>query len=37
MKQVKYDNNPPDGGIEQKKLTNLEDASCSLMMGIPTK
>ena len=37
MKQVKYGNKPPDGGGEQKTLVNVEDASCIIMMGIPTK
>ena len=29
--------NPPGGGREQKILVNAEDASCSLMMGVPTR
>ena len=37
MKQGKYGNKPPYGRGEQKKLVNVEDASCILMMGIPTK
>ena len=28
---------PPDGGGQQRTLVNVEDASCSLMMGIPTE
>ena len=37
MKQVKSCTNPPDGGGEQKTLVNVEDASCIIIMGIPTK
>ena len=37
MKQVKYGNKHPDGGGEQKTLVNVEDALCSLVMGIPAK
>ena len=37
MKQVKSGNKPPDGGVEQKILVNVEDASCILMMGIPNE
>ena len=36
-KQVKYGNKTPDGGGEQNTLVNVEDASCSIMTGIPTK
>ena len=36
MKQGKNDNNPPYLG-DQKALVNAKDASCSLMMGSPTK
>ena len=36
MKQEKPGNKPPYGG-EQKTLVNVKDASCSLVMGIPTK
>ena len=37
MKQLKSGNKPPDGGGEQKKLVNVEDTSCILMMRILTK
>ena len=30
-------NKPPYGGGEQKKLVNVEDSLCSIIMGIPTK
>ena len=36
MKQEKYSKNTPGGG-DQKSLVNVKDASCSLMMGAPTK
>ena len=35
MKQNKSSNKPPGGG-DQKALTNVKDALCSLMMGSPT-
>ena len=34
--QDKYSNKPPGGG-DQKALVNVEDASCSLVMGSPTE
>ena len=37
MNQGKFGNNPPYGLGEQKTLVNVEDASCSLMMVIPTE
>ena len=37
MKQGRYSNRPPNGGGEQKKLVNVEDASYSLIMRIPTE
>ena len=36
MKQVKYVNKPSGGGVE-KTLVNINDASFSFMVGIPTK
>ena len=36
-KQGKSEKIPPDGGGYQKTLLNVEDASCSLVMGIPIK
>ena len=36
MKQDKSSNKLPGGG-DQKELVNVKDASCSLMMGSPTK
>ena len=36
MKQYKSSNKPPGGG-DQKSLVNVKDASCSFMMGPPTK
>ena len=36
IKQGKYSNKTPGGGY-QKALVNVKDASCSLMMGSPTK
>ena len=37
MKQLKSGNKHPAGGGEQKTLADVEDASCILIMGIPTK
>ena len=37
MKRGKYSNKPPDVVGEQNILVNVEDASCSLVLGIPTK
>ena len=37
IKQGKSGKTPPDGGREQKTLVNIEDASCSLMVGVRTK
>ena len=36
MKQVKYVNKPSGGGFD-KTLVNINDASFSFMVGIPTK
>ena len=36
-KQGQSGNNTPDGGGDHKTLVNVEYASCSLMMDVPTK
>ena len=37
IKDGKFGNKPPNGEGEKKSLVNVENASCSLMIGIPTK